>query len=197
MEGVSCTSIAELQLLLADGKKCGVESGALLLVGLFAFITQLGVKVVPTTKLFAVFPELGQKGDRAAVHKAGDSFIVNFMGKLFGDFGDLLALAQDLLHSNCPRDGEVNHAGAVAISRIHANSLVKGRALVPRDLDLFVLQHGAYILPTDNVAFLPSFRFTARDLGLQPKDIITDIATTITTVAKRLGQKSQKSKNNF
>ena len=99
--------------MLPDGQERGVEDAAGF-VGLFAFVSELGLDVVPATQLVAVLPASRQRRDGASVHEARDAFEIGLLRGGVRHIFELLSVGHLDLHESCPAFRVGNDRSAIA-----------------------------------------------------------------------------------
>ena len=107
--------IANFVRVLPDGQERGVEDAAGF-VGLLAFVSELGLDVVPPTKLVSVLPARRELRDGTPVHEARDALEVGLAGSGIRHIRELLPVGHLDLHETSPSLRVGHHRSAVAVA---------------------------------------------------------------------------------
>ena len=144
----------ELRSQLPDGQERGVENPTRL-VGFLALVAELGLDVVPPTKLFAVLPAGRQRRDGASVHEAGDAFEVCLLRSGFRHVFEVFPLGHLDLHEPCPAFRVGDHRATVTVA-------VDGLELLPAGFVCELDARSVDQLGLDDFAMSLGFRLVLR-----------------------------------
>lgn len=101
--------------MLPDRQECGIED-ATGFVGLLAFVSELGLDVVPATEFVPVFPAACELRDGTPVHEARDAFEIGFLRSGVRHVCELLPVGHLDLHETSPAFRVGHDSAAVAIA---------------------------------------------------------------------------------